>query len=70
MTHHSPDRVYENLNRLDSADPVRCADYRQQAVETIADEEVSLDWREAIARRLNQANHWLALRNVDAEDSY
>jgi hypothetical protein len=36
----------------------------------LADSTVSLKWRRAIADRLNQANHDLALHTVGSEDSY
>ena len=71
MTTYSPDKVYENLEQLERGiDPVLKAVYRQQAVETLADVDVSLSWRQAIAQRLDQANRLLVLNNVDAEDSY
>lgn len=65
----SPQEVYENLNLLEKVDTVSSAFYRQQAQEVLADTTVSMKWRAAIAERLNQANHLLALLTV-TEDSY
>ena len=70
MTHPSPAKVYENLERLDQVDITRSASYRQQAQEVLADLEVSLDWRQAIADRLDQANRLLSWHTVESEDSY
>ena len=70
MTAPTPEKVYENLNQLDKADTARSADYRKDAVEVLADLAVSVDVRQAIADRLDQADHLMTLRNVDAEDSY
>lgn len=65
----SPEEVYKNLEQIDQADTVHSADYRQQAIEVLSDLHISLKWRQAIAKRLAEANHLLALRTVD-EDSY
>jgi hypothetical protein len=70
MTHPAPETVYENLNQLDQTDTVRSADYRRDAIEVLADLDVNVDVRIAIADRLDQANHLLTLKHVDAEDSY
>jgi hypothetical protein len=40
------------------------------AQEILADPEVSLNWREAIADRLSQANHLLTTKSMTDEDSY
>lgn len=69
-THPSPDKVYENLNKLDKADTAQSAVYRQDAVEVLADLNIDVEVRQEIADRLNNANHLMTLRNVDAEDSY
>ncbi|MFE4107895.1 hypothetical protein [Almyronema epifaneia] len=66
----SPQTVYENLKQLDIVDTVKSALYRQQAQEILADPSISLNWRQAIAERLNQANHQLTLLTVTGEDSY
>lgn len=70
MTHPSPDKVYKNLERLANADTVHGATYRQDAVEVLADLDVNVDIRQAISERLEQVNHLLVLKNVDADDSY
>ncbi|MBE7383226.1 MAG: hypothetical protein F6J95_017645 [Leptolyngbya sp. SIO1E4] len=66
----SPEEVYKNLEQIDQADTVHGADYRRQAIAVLSDLHVSLEWRQAIAKRLDQADHLLALRTVDGEDSY
>ena len=66
----SPDAVYSNLNQLDQVDLTTSARYREQAYEVLADPTISLVLRIAIADRLNQANHLLALQTVGSEDSY
>lgn len=70
MTHPSPDKVYANLTKMEQSTVVQGADYRQAAIATIADHEVNLSMRQAIADRLEEANLLLTLKNVDAEDSY
>ena len=69
-THPSPDKVYENLEKLDKADTAQSAEYRQDAVEVLADLEVDIEVRQEIADRLDDANHLMTLNNVDGEDSY
>jgi hypothetical protein len=66
----SPKKVYENLNQLDSGNPEKSAEYRQQAQEILANPNVSLRWRLAIADRLGQANNLLAVANITSDDSY
>lgn len=66
----SPQTVYENLNSLERVDVAKSAFYRQLAQEILADTQVSLSWRQAIADRLNQANHLLAMVTVGGDDSY
>jgi len=66
----SPQTVYDNLNLLEQVDKVRSAQYRQMAQDILADPEVSLQWREAIAERLNQANRQLGLQTATDNDSY
>ncbi|MEL6398542.1 MAG: hypothetical protein AAFR26_05580 [Cyanobacteria bacterium J06626_4] len=68
--HPSPDKVYENLEKLDQADTAQSAEYRQDAVEVLADLEVDIEVRQEIADRLDDANHLMTLNNVDGEDSY
>lgn len=66
----SPRTVYDNLNLLEQVDTARSALYRRQAQEVLANPNVSLSWRQAIADRLNQANCLLGLRTVGGDDSY
>lgn len=66
----SPQTVYDNLNLLEQVDRVSSARYREMAQEVLADPEVSLQWREAIAERLNQANRQLGLQTAGDNDSY
>lgn len=66
----SPQTVYDNLNLLEQVDKVRSARYREMAQEILADPDVSLQWREAIAERLNQANRRLGLQTASDNDSY
>lgn len=70
MTSLSPQMVYDNLNLLEQGDIVKSAVYRQLAQEVLADPQVSLSWRQAIADRLYQANHLLAMVTVGKDDSY
>jgi hypothetical protein len=66
----SPETVYDNLRLLEQVDTASSAFYRQMAQDVIADQKVSLSWRQAIADRLNQANHLLERLTVDNNDSY
>jgi hypothetical protein len=66
----SPETVYDNLRLLEQVDTASSAFYRQMAQDVIADQKVSLSWRQAIAERLNQANHLLERLTVDNNDSY
>lgn len=70
MTPLSPQNVYENLDLLEQVDVSQSADYREQAQEILADPDVSMTWRQAIADRLRQANLLLAKRTVTSGDSY
>jgi hypothetical protein len=65
----TPKEVFAHLQHLEDVDAVQGAAYREEAQEVLADDQVSLKWRKAIADRLNQANHDLALHTV-TEDSY
>jgi len=69
-THPAPDKVYKNLEKLDTADTAHGAEYRRDAVEVLADLDVDVEVRQAIADRLDTADHLMTLKNVDAEDSY
>ena len=66
----TPKEVFEHLKQLEEVDTVQSALYREEALEVLADDTVSLKWRRAIADRLNQANHDLALHTVAPEESY
>jgi hypothetical protein len=61
--------VYENLEQVDRVDAFTSATYRESAQEVLADPEVSLDMREAIADRLHEANHELTI-HAPNDDSY
>ncbi|WAL62169.1 hypothetical protein [Thermocoleostomius sinensis] len=62
--------IYDNLRLLEQGDVVKSALYRQLAQDVIGDPQVSLSWRQAIAERLQQANHLLAMLTVGKDDSY
>jgi hypothetical protein len=62
--------VYHNLKLLEQVNAATSALYRQLAQEILADPEVSLIWRQAIADRLNHANHLLEMKTVTGNDSY
>ncbi|WP_088893625.1 hypothetical protein [Leptolyngbya ohadii] len=66
----SPQTAYENLKMLDQVDVVTSASYRELAQEILADPSISLNWRQAISDRLNQANYFLTLKTVGRDDSY
>ncbi|MCU0525002.1 MAG: hypothetical protein MUF72_09280 [Elainella sp. Prado103] len=68
--HPLPQVVYEHLDHIDQEDVADSAVCREQAQEILADPEVSLSWREAIADRLRQVNLLLAKRTVSGGDSY
>ncbi len=70
MEKPSPKTVYENLNDLEKVDIVTSARYRQLAQAVLADPTVNETMRQNIAERLQQANHLLALKNVDGDESY
>jgi hypothetical protein len=65
----TPKVVYDHLKHIEDVDTLKSAIYREEAIDVIADPNVSLKWRLAIADRLNDANHLLALQTV-GEDSY
>ena len=66
----TPKEVFDHLKQLERVDTVQSASSREEAQAVLADDGVSLKWRQAIADRLNQANHDLALHTVGNEDSY
>ncbi|MGD1853182.1 MAG: hypothetical protein ACFB2W_02935 [Leptolyngbyaceae cyanobacterium] len=70
MEQPSPKTIYESLNDLEKVDVVTSARYRQQAQAILADPSVSETLRQNIAERLQQANHLLALKSVEGDESY
>lgn len=66
----SPKTAYDNLRLLEHVDVATSASYRQLAQEMLADSKVSPNWRQAIAERLNRANHQLEMVTVSGNDSY
>ena len=70
MDQPSPKTIYENLNDLEKVDIVTSARYRQLAQAVLADTTVNETLRQNIAERLQKANHLLALKNVDGDESY
>ena len=71
MTEPSPEVVYDHLKMLDEqADIVTSAVYREEAQDALASQEVTPEWKEAIADSLNEANHKLEMRTVTGGDSY
>lgn len=66
----SPKTVYHNLRLLEQVDTTTSAYYRQMAQDALADLNLSLTWRQAIANRLNQANHRLEMQTAIDNDSY
>jgi hypothetical protein len=69
MTLIPPEAVYDRLNLLEQVDAAQSAEYRELAQEVLADSEVSLNWRQAIADRLNHANHLLAILTAGNDDN-
>ena len=66
----TPQDVLEHLKQLEQVNTVQSALYREEAQEVLADDSISLPVRRAIADRLNQANHDLALHTVSPDESY
>lgn len=65
-----PRKVYHNLRLLDHVNAATSALYRQMAQDILADPDVDLAWRQAIAHRLSDANLELERKTVGKEDSY
>jgi hypothetical protein len=70
MSHPAPETVYEKLKYLDHGDIAISAMYRQWAQDVLTDPDVDLEWKNAIADRLNQANRMLGIANANENDSY
>ncbi len=66
----SPQTTYENLNLLEQVDVAKSALYRELAQDVLGNPDINLPLRQAIADRLMQANHLLAMRTVAGDDSY
>lgn len=66
----SPKTAYQHLQQLESVDATTGAAYRQEAQDILADPDVTLDDKQAIADCLNQANHRLELQTVISDESY
>ncbi len=70
MSHPAPETVYKKLEFLDHGDIAISAMYRQWAQDVLTDPEVDIEWKDAIADRLNQANRMLGSMNANENDSY
>jgi hypothetical protein len=68
----SPQTLYASLSLLDEhgIDTDVSALVRQLAQGVLANPSISLQWRQAIADRLHQANRCLQLRTLEDCDSY
>lgn len=66
----SPRIAYHSLRLLENGTTASSAHYRELALEVLADPDVSLGWRKAIADRLNYANNLLTMVTVHDDDSY
>ncbi|MGD1863900.1 MAG: hypothetical protein ACFB0D_05040 [Phormidesmis sp.] len=63
-------KLYEDLASIDKMDVTQSARCREQAQQVLANTSISLNWRDAIAERLHEANHTLAIKTVTSDDSY
>jgi hypothetical protein len=71
MSIASVQMTYDRLSILDQVDIETSAYYRQIAQEILADLNISFDWRQMIADRLNEANQLLGMVYVgNSDDSY
>lgn len=71
MTTASLEHTYECLSHLDEADKLESARCRTEALDVLADPDVNLQWRQAIADRLNEADILLGMSVVGKnDDSY
>lgn len=68
MMNVPPQKVYENLDLLERVDTTTSATYRELAQEALADTDISLNWRDAIADRLNEANQLLGIQTAGGKD--
>ncbi|PZO17669.1 MAG: hypothetical protein DCF25_10745 [Leptolyngbya foveolarum] len=63
-------KLYEELVGIGQMDVSAGAKCREQAQQVLANPEISLNWRNAIAERLHEANHTLGIKTVTGDDSY
>ena len=63
-------KLYDDLINIDQMDLAQSAACREQAQQVLANPKISLNWRDAIAERLHEANHTLAIKTVTSDDSY
>ncbi|MEL6552094.1 MAG: hypothetical protein AAFQ63_01340 [Cyanobacteria bacterium J06621_11] len=63
-------KLYDDLANIDSMDVTASAKCRELAQQVLANPKISLNWRDAIAERLHEANHILAIKTVTGDDSY
>ncbi|MGD1898822.1 MAG: hypothetical protein ACFB16_17945 [Phormidesmis sp.] len=63
-------KLYEDLANIDKMDLAASAECRRQAQQVLANTSISLNWRDAIAERLHEANHTLTIKTVTGDDSY
>jgi hypothetical protein len=62
--------MHTAIKEIDQTDTVHSAEYRQEAIEILADLDVNIDVRQEIAEQLDDANHLMTLKTVNSEDSY
>ncbi len=63
-------KLYEDLANIEQMDTTAGAQCREKAQQVLANPGISLNWRDAIAERLHEANHTLANKTVTDGDSY
>ena len=63
-------KLYEDLANIDKMNTTEGALCREMAQQVLANTNISLNWRDAIAERLHEANHTLAIKTVTGDDSY
>lgn len=63
-------KLYEDLADIDKMNTTEGARCREMAQQVLANTSISLNWRDAIAERLHEANHTLAIKTVTGDDSY
>lgn len=63
-------KLYEDLAGIGTMNIAQGAQCRERAQQVLANPQISLNWRDAIAERLHEANHILAIKTVTGDDSY